>query len=75
LAQEALGHNSKAVHRACARVAKMRLPSLESYEKQTAEGRIIQLPPLSSEMQRNDHRGQTISWLPLALSLCLNLAR
>ncbi len=32
-AQEALGHNSKAVHRAYARKAKMDLPSLEEYEE------------------------------------------
>ena len=35
-AQEALGHNSKAVHRAYSRKAKIRLPSLEAYEKQAA---------------------------------------
>jgi len=51
-AQEALGHNSKAVHRAYARKAKVKLPSLESYEKQAAEGQIIQLPPLASESDR-----------------------
>jgi len=34
-AQEALGHNSKAVHRAYARKAQVRLPSLESYETRT----------------------------------------
>ena len=46
-AQEALGHNSKAVHRAYARKAQVRLPSLESYENQTIEGRIVPLlPPL-----------------------------
>ena len=33
-AQEALGHNSKAVHRAYARKAKMELPALEDYERQ-----------------------------------------
>lgn len=33
-AQEALGHNSKAVHRAYARRALMKIPSLEEYEKQ-----------------------------------------
>src|SRR5450432_972812 len=33
-AQEALGHNSKAVHRAYARRAQVRLPSLEDYERQ-----------------------------------------
>ena len=32
-AQEALGHNSKAVHRAYARKAQVKLPSLEAYEK------------------------------------------
>lgn len=31
-AQEALGHNSKAVHRAYAKRALMKLPSLEEYE-------------------------------------------
>ena len=33
-AQEALGHNSKAVHRAYARRALMKIPSLEDYEQQ-----------------------------------------
>ena len=32
-AQEALGHNSKAVHRAYAKRALMKLPSLEEYEQ------------------------------------------
>jgi hypothetical protein len=39
-AQEALGHNSKAVHRAYAKRALMKIPSLEAYEQragQTAE--------------------------------------
>jgi hypothetical protein len=31
-AQEALGHNSKAVHRAYAKRALMKIPSLEQYE-------------------------------------------
>jgi len=35
-AQEALGHNSKAVHRAYAKRALMKLPSLEDYEQQAA---------------------------------------
>jgi len=34
-AQEALGHNSVAVHRAYAKRAKMKLPSLEEYEKKS----------------------------------------
>ncbi|MBC8095567.1 MAG: tyrosine-type recombinase/integrase [Akkermansiaceae bacterium] len=58
-AQEALGHNSKAVHRAYARKAQVRLPSLESYEQQAAEGRIIQLRPLSPERERAGRTGQT----------------
>ena len=60
-AQEALGHNSKAVHRAYARKAKVKLPSLESFERQVAsEGRIIKLPPLSSTTQSADGQGQTV---------------
>ena len=42
-AQEALGHNSKAVHRAYAKRALMRIPSLEDYEQQTA-AKIEQAP-------------------------------
>jgi len=38
-AQEALGHNSKAVHRMYARHAQVSLPSLEDYE-----GKIIPMP-------------------------------
>jgi integrase len=57
-AQEALGHNSKAVHRAYARKAKVKLPSLESYERQATEGRIIRLPSYSSE-NRPGGFGQT----------------
>jgi integrase len=34
-AQEALGHNSKAVHRAYAKRALMKIPSLEDYEMAT----------------------------------------
>ncbi len=35
-AQEALGHNSKAVHRSYAKRAKVKLPSLEEYENKAA---------------------------------------
>ena len=38
-AQEALGHKSKAVHRAYAKKARVELPSLESYEK-----KIVRMP-------------------------------
>ena len=37
-AMENLGHNSKAVHRAYAKRALMKLPSLEEYERQAAAG-------------------------------------
>ncbi len=43
-AQEALGHKSKAVHRAYARKAKVVLPSLGSFEKQAKEGKILPCP-------------------------------
>jgi integrase len=35
-AQEALGHNTKAVHRACAKRALMKIPSLGDYEQRVA---------------------------------------
>jgi hypothetical protein len=35
-AQEALGHNSKAVHRAYAKRALVKIPSLEDYEQRVA---------------------------------------
>jgi integrase len=35
-AQEALGHNSKAVHRAYAKRALVKIPSLEDYEQRAA---------------------------------------
>jgi integrase len=50
-AQEALGHNSKAVHRAYARKALVKLPSLESYEKRVTQCDIIAMPPPSPEQQ------------------------
>ncbi len=40
-AQEALGHNSKAVHRAYAKRALVTLPSLEKYEENALSGNII----------------------------------
>jgi hypothetical protein len=41
-AQEALGHNSIAVHRAYAKKAKVKLPSLEEYER-----KIVPLPNMN----------------------------
>jgi integrase len=44
-AQEALGHNSKAMHRAYARKAKVVIPTLEDYEKRmTAEPKSVIVP-------------------------------
>ena len=59
-AQEALGHNSKAVHRAYARRARVKLPSLESYERQAADGRIIQMPQFDPAMHQVNHGGQKV---------------
>jgi integrase len=42
-AQLALGHNSKAVHRAYARKAQVTLPPLEDYERNMAAAPIIPL--------------------------------
>jgi hypothetical protein len=43
-AQQALGHNSKAVHRAYARHAHVIIPSLGEYEKQAEAQRVIPFP-------------------------------
>jgi integrase len=40
-AQEALGHNSKAIHRSYAKRAEVRLPSLEKYERSKLEENVI----------------------------------
>ena len=50
-AQEALGHNSKAVHRAYARGANVKLPALEDYEKAHAATNIIPLNLQSGVLQ------------------------
>jgi len=47
-AQEALGHNSRAVHQAYAKKAKVIIPPLEDYER-TASGKILPLPPQVNE--------------------------
>lgn len=43
-AQESLGHQSKAVHRAYSRKAQVTLPSLEEYEKRTSLAQIVPIP-------------------------------
>jgi integrase len=40
-AQQALGHNSKAVHRAYAKKAQVKLPSLEEYERSFEEKKVV----------------------------------
>ena len=53
-AQEALGHNSKAVHRAYAKRATVRIPSLDEFEQQAQETKILPFPsaqrPVSEPM-------------------------
>jgi integrase len=43
-AQEALGHNSKAVHRAYARKAQVVIPTLEDYERKLAATERVIVP-------------------------------
>jgi integrase len=43
-AQEALGHKSKAVHRAYAKKAQVKIPSLEQYEQAAAASQVIPMP-------------------------------
>ncbi len=47
-AQEALGHNSKAVHRAYARKAHVVIPTLEDYEKNLADNVIVPMPAVAA---------------------------
>jgi integrase len=47
-AQEALGHNSKAVHRAYARRAQVKIPALEDYEKRDADPVNVPTPFVAS---------------------------
>ena len=43
-AQLALGHNSKAVHRAYAKRAQVTLPPLEDYERDVKAAQVIPIP-------------------------------
>ena len=49
-AQEALGHNSKAVHRAYARKAQVVIPTLEDYERKlaSAENVVVPIPAVAA---------------------------
>ena len=47
-AQEALGHYSKAVHRAHAKRALVKIPSLEEYEKRTQSKQAVSVAALAT---------------------------
>jgi hypothetical protein len=47
-AQIALGHNSKAVHRAYARHAQVTIPSLDAYEHAGTSSKIVPMPAAQS---------------------------
>jgi integrase len=47
-AQEALGHNSKAVHRAYAKRATVKIPSLDEFEAQAQEAKLLPFPTAES---------------------------
>jgi integrase len=50
-AQEALGHNSKAIHRAYARKAQVIIPTLEDYEKRMTTASIVMPLPMVASCQ------------------------
>jgi integrase len=47
-AQEALGHQSKAIHRAYSRKAQVTLPALEDYEKKHAVAAVVLINPIAA---------------------------
>ena len=55
-AQEALGHNSKAVHRAYAKRVQVGLPSIEEYQRRAQDAKILRLP-LSAGFEKADACG------------------
>ena len=50
-AQKALGHNSKAVHRAYARRAQVTIPALEDFEKEFAAHKVLVFPTPTASTQ------------------------
>ena len=73
-AQEALGHNSKAMHRAYAKHASVKIPSLDEFEGTPANGKILeQLLPKLDEHQLAKSAGPLTAhnangvWLPVDL--------
>lgn len=59
-AQEALGHNSKAVHRAYARQAKVTLPSLEEFEARENDAKVVTVgfAPVANSSPEDQTSGQ-----------------
>ena len=51
-AQEALGHNGKAIHRAYARKVQVVLPPLEEYEKKAQRKKILPFPVTQGSSKR-----------------------
>jgi integrase len=54
-AQLALGHNSKAVHRAYAKKARVTLPPLEEYERSQVDGNVIPLRRKKHVLPSDEH--------------------
>lgn len=59
-AMQVLGHGSKAVHRAYARKAQVRVPSLEEYERQAVEGKVIPMPKIEPPAPTNVQAASSI---------------
>jgi integrase len=55
-AQEALGHNSKAVHRAYARKAQVVIPTLEDYERKLAAAENVIMPMPRRSLKLNSRK-------------------
>ena len=58
-AQEALGHGSKAVHRAYAKKAQVTLPPLEQYEAEY-ERKVVPLPNYSQREAVNGNQSKAV---------------
>ena len=58
-AQQALGHNSKAVHHAYAKHAEVTVPSLDDWEKDWKKGRQSKVVALDFQSQRQEPEMQT----------------
>ena len=59
-AQEALGHNSKAVHRAYAKGASVKIPALDEFESGGQSSKPHPLPPPEAKRHSTEVRPQTV---------------